>query len=75
MCPSIFNKIFKPLILAEVLVVLKVRTIGPLQYLQLQDLKGFMAVPYPLLPHFIFMKLWNHYLEISGFHSIADDSL
>jgi hypothetical protein len=45
MCPSIFNKIYKPLILAEVLVVLKVQTVRPLQYLQLQDLKGFMAVP------------------------------
>jgi len=52
MCPSIFNKIYKPLILAEVLAVLKVRTIGPLQYLQLQDLRDlwqFLILSYPVL--------------------------
>ena len=50
MCPSIFNKIYKPLILAEVLPHLKVRTFGPQQYLQLQDVRDlwqFLILSYP----------------------------
>jgi hypothetical protein len=52
MCPSIFNQIYKPLILAEVLPFLKVRTIVSLQYLQLQDFRDlwqFLILSYPIL--------------------------